>query len=124
MAAYRPHKPFAQAIHRALHQWEDDNHKGKRALDVIAMRLVRTAATGEDEELARHAAREIADRLDGKPHVSVDATVTHQDGYEAYSDAELMARIAELQARLHRAGMQPQALPVIELQPVKVTDPD
>lgn len=57
-------KPFWHAIDRAIAQ--DDGKKLRKAADA----LLNAAASGED-----WAIKELGDRLDGKPHQSIDATI-------------------------------------------------
>lgn len=54
-------KPFREALRIAVKRKENDDSKGKTKLDRIAARLVTEAIDGDVP-----AAKEIADRLDGK----------------------------------------------------------
>lgn len=100
MAYGRNYRPFADALRHALHRWKDPSGEGRKAIEVIAAHYVDKAIEGDLD-----AAEVIANRLDGKPHQSIDATIAHQDAYELMSDQELAARIADLQRKLaeHRA---------------------
>lgn len=64
-------KRFANALKAALEEYEDDRIKRGEALREIAKGLVKDALAGD-----HNARREVADRLDGKPHQSTDVTAT------------------------------------------------
>lgn len=92
-------KPFVDALRRALARWASEEHKGRKALDLIAENLVNMAVKAD-----KFALLEVANRLDGKPHQSSSLDVTHGDNYEQWTDEELMRRILQLQSKLAGPG--------------------
>ena len=60
-------KEWTEAIGKAVLQYQKDDVKRGEALYKIATKVVQKALEGD-----RDAIREIGDRLDGKPHQSVD----------------------------------------------------
>lgn len=61
-------KKWAEALDRALHR-ESAGKGSPRWLEVIADRCVAAAAAGEIAAI-----KEVGDRIDGKPHQSIDTT--------------------------------------------------
>ena len=62
-------RPWADAIRRAVQRYETDDIKRRQALDKIAERLVEDALAGDKD-----ARLELGNRLDGKPHQSMDVS--------------------------------------------------
>lgn len=72
--------------------------KDQKELREIARALIAKAKEGEG-----WAIQQVADRLDGKPHQTVDATIEHIDA-DQLSDEQITRRLAELDARRRRVG--------------------
>jgi hypothetical protein len=68
-------RPWTDALRRELAQYQGDGIKAGEALRAIARQVVAGAIKGEKDSI-----KEIGERLDGKPHqsVDVDATVAGQ----------------------------------------------
>lgn len=92
-------KPWSDALRLALNR-EAKMEDGTmvRYLDLVAMRCVKAAVSGD-----MNAIREIGDRMDGRPNVTIDATVTKREIHE-YSDEELAALIASAAQAADAAG--------------------
>ena len=75
-------KPFYDALMMEI-KGAGSDHKSLRR---IARKLMACAESGES-----WAIREIADRLDGKPHQTVDKTVEHKKTIHEITDDELIA---------------------------------
>lgn len=74
-------KEWRDAIRKALVQYEVKDDNGKvivkrgEGLHAVATRLVDAAMTGDTSAL-----KELGDRLDGKPHQSIDLEATGKNG--------------------------------------------
>lgn len=78
-------KPWRDALKEALERYESGDIKAGRALYHMAINTVERALSGDLGALS-----EIANRIDGKAHQSIELTgdITHRDAREL-SDAEL-----------------------------------
>jgi hypothetical protein len=63
-------KPWADALRKAMVQYEDDKTKRGEAMAAIAKTVVQRAIIGDKD-----AWQEIGNRLDGKPHQTIAAEV-------------------------------------------------
>lgn len=99
MAHAKKDKIWGDAIRRAVAREVEIEEAGiKRKvqwINVLADQLVRAASEGD-----MVAMKEVGERLDGKPHQSIDMTVTTND----LSDEEIDAEIASLRAAIDAAG--------------------
>lgn len=86
----RKDKPWADALRVAATREDED---GKKLLAKIAEQCVAAAQSGDIQAI-----KEIGDRLDGKAHQTVDATLEYSDP-ENMSDGEILSRLTELDAR-------------------------
>jgi hypothetical protein len=86
---------WAEAIDKAVKQYNDGEVKAGHAMDKIALRLVKEALYGEDYKFA---VTEIGNRIDGKPteHKVIDQSVTsHGSVSEALGILREFARQSE-----------------------------
>jgi hypothetical protein len=81
---------WAQAIDKALKQYNEGDVTQGHAMDAIARRLVKQAIVGDHNEFVI-SMREIGDRIDGKALVSIEADVTAAE----LTDEQLQAAIDE-----------------------------
>src|ERR1700730_3217041 len=68
-------KPFREALMLAVRERVDDKKGSPHKLRALAETLVAAALAGDVSAI-----KEIGDRLDGKPHQSVDQTLTGANG--------------------------------------------
>ena len=73
----RKAKIWEQALKRALARYSGESVDA--GLDLLATRMVKAAAEG-DEASFHHIVERIADRIDGKPSQSIDATIDPGEG--------------------------------------------
>lgn len=86
-------KPWREALRRALARSGGKNGGVAEGLDKIAAVVVKLAQEGD---LA--AIKEVADRLEGKAHQSVDLNVSNEQPVTELSDNELVRFIAARRA--------------------------
>ena len=88
-------KIVTDAIRRAVA--DVDEVSGKRKLRMIAENIVKLAVKGEP-----WACMMVADRLDGKPMQATEVTVVQRTDVNDFTDAELMALIAQEKSEQER----------------------
>lgn len=86
-------RKWAQAIDKALKQYNEGDIKAGHALDSIAKKLVHQAIIGDAAEF-KEAFKEIGDRIDGKALASVELSGEIQ--VSDMSDAQIDERLREL----------------------------
>ena len=84
---------WAQAIDKALKQYNEGDVEKGFALDAIAKKLVKQAIQGDSNEF-KEAFKEIGDRIDGKALASIELSGELQ--ISDLTDAEIDKRIREL----------------------------
>lgn len=84
----RKDKLIRDALMLAASRVHDADPQSRKKMAVAAEKVVEMAVGGD---LA--AFKEMADRIDGKPHQSMDMTSTHERSIEQLTDAELAAFI-------------------------------
>ena len=87
-------KKWAQAIDKALKQYNDGEVKAGFALDAIAKKLVKQAIEGDANDF-KEAFKEIGDRIDGKAQASLELSGDLNMG--DLTTEQLDARLKELQ---------------------------
>ena len=73
----QPHKPFTEALQRALEQYNKGGVAQGKALRALADKLIEQALDGNTT-----AQKELLDRLQGKAHQSIDVAGTLEMSYE------------------------------------------
>jgi hypothetical protein len=86
-------KQWRNAIQLAVHRLATDGKT--KHLDILAARLVKSAAEGDISAL-----REIGDRLDGKPTQAIEV---NEGAFDGVSDSQLATLIATAQAAIYAA---------------------
>lgn len=88
-------KPFTEALRMEISEAGDDH----KALRIIARALVEKAQAGDMQAI-----QQVADRLDGKPHQTVDSNISHD--IRSMTDDQIINRLAELE-RGRTGGVRP-----------------
>jgi hypothetical protein len=86
----KPDKLWRDALMVAVKRTDKD---GRVLLSKIAEKCVLAAAEGDLQAM-----KEIGDRIDGKPNISMDVTTIHERNPEEWTERELDGEIARLRA--------------------------